>query len=272
VVVLVLLCAACSDAKSAPRASSNAAQSSSAGPSASDSVATRSLRVLVTNDDGVGAPGIDAIVEGLLAEPGVEVTVVAPAQNQSGTGGKTSPQPPPASNATTASGYPAVAVDGFPADAVLHGLANVVEERPDLVISGINSGQNIGPFIDISGTVGAARAAASRGIPALAVSAGLADPVDFATAKDLTLEWVRDHRDALLSSTATPTSIDNLNVPTCVTGKVRGEVDATPDPSAPPQTALGASDCTSNAPAPQQDVGAFAIGFATLSQLALEPG
>jgi 5'-nucleotidase len=265
---LFVLVAACSD-DTKPATSASSAAANGAASSAASSAAPRTLRVMVTNDDGVEAPGIDALVEALLDEPDTDVTVVAPAANQSGSGGKTSAAPPPASNATTMSGYPAVAVEGFPADAVVHGLTNVVEEQPDLVISGINSGQNIGPFIEISGTVGAAREAARRGVPALAVSAGLGDPVDFATAATLAMEWVREHRAALLQSHPAPTTIDNLNVPTCTTGSVRDEVEATPEPSAPGDVALGASDCTSTAPAPSGDVDAFVIGFATLSTLPL---
>lgn len=272
VVAATLVAGACSDDKAAP--ASSASSSARPGPSDASASATpaRALRILVSNDDGVGAPGIDALVQALLAEPDVDVTVVAPAQNQSGSGGKTSPQPPPASNATTASGYPAVAVEGFPADAVVHGLTNVVEDRPDLVISGVNSGQNVGPFIDVSGTIGAARAAAQRGIPALAVSAGIPEPADFATAAKLAVEWLRDHRAALVSSTAAPQTIDNLNVPTCTSGAVRGEVDAVADPAAPAAEAIGPQDCTSTAPAPKGDVEAFVVGFATLSQLPLQPG
>ena len=71
------------------------------------------LHILVTNDDGVGAPGIDAVVQALSALPATEVTVVAPATNQSGTGGQTTPGPLTVTDATTASGYPAKAVAGF---------------------------------------------------------------------------------------------------------------------------------------------------------------
>ncbi len=104
----------------------------------------------------MAAPGIDALVNALIAEPDVTVTVVAPAENQSGSGGNTTPGTLAASNATTASGYAATAVQGFPADAVIYGLTTVLKERPDVVITGTNAGQNIGPAIDVSGTIGAA--------------------------------------------------------------------------------------------------------------------
>ena len=78
------------------------------------------FKVLVTNDDGYSSAGIDAAVQVLRFLPNVEVTVVAPATNQSGSGRRTSPGPLTATNQMTASGYPAKAVVGFPADAVLY--------------------------------------------------------------------------------------------------------------------------------------------------------
>lgn len=134
---------------------------------------TKELRVLVSNDDGVKAPGIDALVKGLRKLPQVKVTVVAPAENQSGSGGKTTAGTLKATKTTTKSGYPAVAVRGYPADSVNYALAKVVKKfQVDLVIAGINRGVNLGPLLDLSGTVGAARAAARKGLPALATSQG----------------------------------------------------------------------------------------------------
>ena len=157
------------------------------------------LTIMVTNDDGVDAPGINAVVQGLRTLPHTEVTVVAPLTNQSGTGGKTSAGALTTSAATTASGYPAVAVHGYPADTVIwavkdHGLPF----RPDLVVSGINFGQNIGPLAALSGTVGAAREAVTLGVPALAASQGVdngSSPL-FAQAVPLVEQWVTDHRSA----------------------------------------------------------------------------
>jgi len=257
---VLLLVGACSD----DTKPTSAASSSSAS-------APRVLRILVSNDDGVTAEGIDALVQALVAEPDVSVTVVAPTENQSGTGGKTTPTPVTAHDVTTLSGYRAVAVDGFPADAVVYGLTTVLHERPDLVITGTNAGQNIGPFIDISGTVGAARAAAQRGVPALAVSAGLADEIDFQTASQFAVEWLREHRGALVAGTAAPTTVSNLNAPSCNIGHIRGVAEVTPDPTVPTAQALASSDCTSTVAQPPTDVAAFLDGFATLSELPLQP-
>ena len=134
--------------------------------------------IVVTNDDGVAAPGIDAVVTALRAVPGVHVDVVAPAKNQSGTGGKTTSGTLTYTASKTASGYPATAVNGYPADTITVAL-DQLHLHPSLVVSGANLGQNLGPVTNLSGTVGAAKAAVSRGVPALAVSAGVGSPVDY---------------------------------------------------------------------------------------------
>jgi 5'/3'-nucleotidase len=228
------------------------------------------LQILVTNDDGVGAEGIDVLVEALRALDGVEVTVVAPADQQSGTGGSVTEGPVETNEATTASGYAAKAVDGFPADTIRVAF-DELSLTPDLVVSGINEGQNLGPVVDISGTVGAARAAAQHSIPALAVSAGVGNPIDFLSAADAAVAWLHDHRDALQSSHGPPTSVSNLNVPTCAAGSVRGQVDVPADAAAPTDAAVAPADCTSTAPAGSTDVGAFHVGFATLSEVPIRP-
>src|SRR4029077_8516548 len=124
-----------------------------------------------SNDDGYNAAGIDAVVEALDALPSVHVTVVAPATNQSGAGGKTTPGGVTADPRHTLSGYAATAVNGFPADSVLYAL-NTMHLNPDLLVSGINCSRNLGPLISVPGTVGAARVGGRASIPAVAVSQG----------------------------------------------------------------------------------------------------
>ncbi|HEY8546756.1 MAG TPA: 5'/3'-nucleotidase SurE [Acidimicrobiales bacterium] len=224
------------------------------------------LRILVTNDDGVGGEGIAAVVEGLRSLDDVEVTVVAPAENQSGTGGNTSPTPPAASEAELVDGTPAIAVAGFPADAVVHGLENVLDEPPHLVVSGINQGQNLGPIVEISGTVGAARRAAEAGVPALAVSQGLGAELDYPVAVELVLDWVEEHRDALLAGEVPTDEIVNLNVPSCDTGELRGVAEvptATDVNDRNPVTEP--SDCEATTEDPVDDIDAFLTGYAALS-------
>jgi 5'-nucleotidase len=224
------------------------------------------LTVLVTNDDGVAAPGIDALVEALRTDPTLEVVVVAPAENQSGTGDATT-EGAAAAPAATASGYDAVAVSGKPADAVNHALDVVFAgTQPDLVISGINEGQNLGPIVDISGTVGAARTASRRGIPSLAVSQGFppeGGEADYASGVEATLDWLDQHRDGLEDGL-----VVNINVPTCATGEIRGTVEvptATDNDSGNP---VQVADCASTLEDPPDDIAAFNAGFVAVS----EPG
>jgi len=230
--------------------------------------AAEPFTILVSNDDGVGAEGIDALVQALVADPTIEVVVVAPAENQSGSGDATTPGGAPASDATTISGHAAVAVAGEPADSVLHGLDVVLaDDPPDLVISGINHGQNLGPVVDVSGTVGAARTAARRGIPAVAVSQGLAPEgsgFDFAAGVHVLLDWLAEHRDRLA-----PGSFANINVPSCgPDAEIRGviEVASAVDESNGP--AIGVADCSSTVVDPGDDVAGFNAGYVTIT----EPG
>jgi len=223
------------------------------------------LTIMVTNDDGVAAPGIDAAVRALRRLPNTTVTVVAPATNQSGSGGKTTAGPLTATKSTTASGYPAEAVHGYPADTVVWAF-KTRHLRPDLVVSGINSGENVGPLATISGTVGAAREAVRLGVPAVAASQGIDNGVtpDFTEGAAQLVRWVRSHRAALVAHRGRPSTA--LNVPTCATGTVRGPVR---EPLAASVTGvdLGAVDCASTATTFTDDVDAFVNGYAVLSPL-----
>jgi 5'-nucleotidase len=230
----------------------------------------RTLTILVTNDDGVGAPGINAVVQGLRKLPHTRITVVAPLLNQSGTGGKTTNGRLVVTKATTAAGYPALAVHGYPADTIVWAIDDHgISFRPDLVVSGINFGQNIGPLAGLSGTVGAARAAASRGLPALAASQGVDNNLgpDFAEGVIQVDAWVRLHRSALVDRTyGTAPPEGTLNIPTCPGGQVRGPVMA---PLATTLTGIniGSVDCTSTSTSFSNDAEAFVHGYAVISPL-----
>ncbi len=129
-------------------------------------------QILLTNDDGIRSPGLWAAAAAL--ESIGYVTVVAPRQQSSGAGrslpstsdGIITPQELQVNGRT----WTIYAVGGTPAQAVLHGALEVLPCFPDLVVSGINYGANIGSGVTISGTVGAALEAAALGIPALAIS------------------------------------------------------------------------------------------------------
>lgn len=241
----------------------------SAAPSTSTAAAA-TLHVLVTNDDGVGAPGVDAVVNALRAEPNTRVDVVAPATNQSGQGGKTTPNVTWKA-AKTASGVAATAVNGHPADTITVAL-DKLGLKPDLVVSGINLGQNLGPVVDLSGTVGAARAAVRHGVPALAISQGLGAKLDYPAGVKEMLDWIASRRQDAAAHRLAASSVANMNVPSCAKGAVRGVKEL---PSEAKITdiaqAIKAQDCTSTA-VPTAEVAAFNAGFVTVTSVSPNPG
>jgi 5'-nucleotidase len=241
-----------------------AALGASPAQAAVSAAKTTKLRILVTDDDGPTTPGIDALIPALRKLPNVEVVVAMPATNQSGKGDSTTPGARTGVQTTTPGGYPAYAVDGTPADTVAWALANL--KRPQVVVSGVNDGQNLGAITKISGTVGAARTAARAGIPALAVSQGLGNPVPYGVAAQYALQWVKSHRGLILKPKRNgPVLFENLNVPTCTARSIRGQVTV---PVAPTATnAVSPADCTSTMTRPADDITAFLEGYVALSPL-----
>lgn len=233
------------------------------------------LRIMVTNDDGYAAPGIDTLIAGLRTISGAELFVVAPAEDQTGTGGRTTDGPLTVTDVRTAGGFPAKAVAGYPADTVVWAIdQGGLAIRPDLVISGVNRGQNLGPVTPLSGTVGAARAAAQRGIPGLAVSQGLAPgeaTPDYPTGVSFAVSWILQNRVQIATGKLAPGPW-NLNVPTCTAGTVRGvlEVPAAADARDRPILAEGV-DCSGRSEVKGDDVDVFLAGYASLSRLESEP-
>jgi len=128
------------------------------------------MRILVTNDDGILAPGLWALVRQLIDV--AEVVVVAPDREQSATGtAVTLRQPLRVQKATPLiGGVKAFSVEGTPCDSVILALEKLIDEPVDLVVSGINQGLNLGDDMLISGTVGAAMQGYMRGLPSIAVS------------------------------------------------------------------------------------------------------
>jgi 5'-nucleotidase len=160
-----------------------------------------SKQILLTNDDGIDSPGLWAAAAAL--EPLGFVTVVAPRQQWSGAGrslpiqteGRITLQ-----EITVAErAWKAYAVDGSPAQAVLHALVELMPAYPDLIVAGINYGENVGSGVTISGTIGAALEGASFGIPSLAVSfqtdpsfhLSYSTDIDFAAAAHFTHYFAR---------------------------------------------------------------------------------
>ena len=129
------------------------------------------MRVLITNDDGIGATGLNELRRALLAVPSLEVNVVAPDSNRSATARSITTRSPlwveEIGFDDGGSGY---ACDGTPVDCVRFAELGLIGERPELIVSGINHGANLGDDITYSGTVAAALEGIVLGIPAIAIS------------------------------------------------------------------------------------------------------
>jgi len=144
-------------------------------------------QILLTNDDGIHSPGLWAAAEALSSL--AYVHVVAPREQYTSTGrslpydsdGIITPQ----KLIVHGKEWTVYGVGGSPAQTVLHGMLDIMQHKPDLVVSGINYGENIGSGVTVSGTIGAALEAATLGLPALAVSLQT-DPKDhFSLSKDV---------------------------------------------------------------------------------------
>lgn len=178
------------------------------------------MRILITNDDGVNSSGI------IAAKKAVEdlgsIDIVAPATQQSGIGhALTLFEPIRVTSTNLRDGSEAYSVSGTPTDAVLVGIFEIASKKPELVISGINVGENLGMSeLTTSGTIGAAMEAAAQDIPALSVSLqvtrgdmkfhdGHVD-VDFTHAQKMTRKVVQR-----ITKKSLPEGIDflNLNIP-----------------------------------------------------------
>jgi 5'-nucleotidase len=127
------------------------------------------MHILVTNDDGVDAPGLLALNQALSQV--ADTTVFAPSRNWSASGHvKTMHKPLRVGETRLADGTPALATSGAPSDCVVLAFLGVVQQPIDMVVSGINQGANLGHDVTYSGTVTAAMEGAIAGVPAIAVS------------------------------------------------------------------------------------------------------
>ena len=162
------------------------------------------MHILLSNDDGYQAPGLKALLES-TKEHG-EITVIAPDENKSGSSGSLT-----LSKVLTvkASGERCFAVDGTPVDCVHIGLNGLLDNEPDMVISGINSGSNLGDDVLYSGTVGAALEGRRLGYPGVAVSLVGSEPKHYWTAGQVASAIVSELKINPLPSR----TILNVNVP-----------------------------------------------------------
>jgi 5'-nucleotidase len=129
------------------------------------------MKVLLTNDDGIQATGLNKARQALLEVPGVELAVIAPDSNRSATARSiTTREPLWVDEIEFGDGTTGFATDGTPVDCVRFAALGLVEFEPELIVSGINHGSNLGDDITYSGTVAAALEGIVLGIPAIAVS------------------------------------------------------------------------------------------------------
>jgi len=168
------------------------------------------MRILLTNDDGIHAPGIKAMWRELKKLG--EVIVVAPETVQSATGhGITIAQPLLTSEVTGDDGYGGVAVDGRPADCVKVAVNQIVQGSVDLVVSGMNSGVNVGINVIYSGTVAAAIEAAFLGLPSIAVSLHLDHKIKTNYAR--AAKWGRETIEKILAAGLSKGEVASINIP-----------------------------------------------------------
>ena len=161
------------------------------------------MHILLTNDDGISAPGLMAVYK-LLATI-ADVTVVAPSQTRSGASHSITLSPIECKKVSIEDQFTGYSIDGSPADCVKLALMKIIDikSKPvDLVVSGMNYGANTGVYVHYSGTVAAAREAAFCGVPAVAISAAYHDDLDFDEAAKYAFGVVRKllplkHRDII---------------------------------------------------------------------------
>lgn len=175
------------------------------------------MKVALTNDDGIHAIGLRAIYKA-LQEAGHSVRVIAPMSEQSAVGHAITILSPLRVKLVEEKDFTGYGIYGTPTDCVKLGISNLLDEKPDIVVSGINAGANVGPDILYSGTVAAATEAAHLGFPALAVSYDSFTPADlteharYAVAVMERIPW----------ADLPPRRVMNLNLPRREAGDFQG--------------------------------------------------
>ncbi|GAB4460250.1 MAG: 5'/3'-nucleotidase SurE [Anaerolineales bacterium] len=237
--------------------------------------------ILVTNDDGVLAPGLLALTQEMRRLG--KVSVLAPDRNWSGGGHvKTLDRALRVREVRLADGTQAFASDGAPSDCVALGTLGFFKEPVDLVVSGINAGANLGHDVTYSGTVTAAMEAVIAGIPGVAVSLetveGHLGDVDYGPAARAASKVVRQ----VIENGLSHEILLNINVPFLPDDKIRGilltrqglrvyhsRLDERIDPRGKPYYWIG-GDAPTGVPERGTDVGALAEGFISVTPLQLD--
>ena len=176
------------------------------------------MRILLVNDDGVGAPGLTALCDALRAE-GASVLFAAPAKEQSGASHAITLRVPiSVKKLDPSDGCAGYSVDGSPVDCVKVALANLCPEPPDAVVSGMNFGANVGTNLVYSGTVAAALEAAMMGTSGIAVSLEPSQAPDFAGAAKVAAGLIN----RLLGGLLRKGEAVNINIPARAAAEIRG--------------------------------------------------
>jgi 5'-nucleotidase len=168
-------------------------------------------RILLTNDDGIDSEGLQALRESLA--PVGEVIVVAPDREKSAVSQSITLHNPLRYAVLSQTEY---SVEGTPADCIILALQTIMEDTPDLIVSGINKGPNLGDDISYSGTVAAALEGTVNGIPSIAVSLVSREDFNFKNAADFSAKLA----EMVLSQGLPEDVLINVNVPVNWTGKV----------------------------------------------------
>ena len=175
------------------------------------------MKVLLANDDGVTAPGIRSLYHALREQ--FKTTIIAPLEERSTTGHSLSLDKPLRLERIEENIY---GCSGFPADCVLIGVGHVMkDDRPDVVVSGINNGANLGQDLFYSGTVAAAREAVFHHVPAIAVSLvfeKVNDKHHYETAA-MFIRWCLEEE---IHKVCPPMTLLNINVPDLPLKEIRG--------------------------------------------------
>jgi 5'-nucleotidase len=177
------------------------------------------MRILLTNDDGIHAPGLD-VLEAIARQFSDDIWIVAPAEEQSGAGHSLTLGRPVR---LRQHGERRFAVSGTPTDAVMMALRKVMPDKPDVILSGVNRGANLGDDVTYSGTVSAAIEGALAGIPSIALSQvyareGMGDTVPFGAAE----VWGSKVIGPLLDAPFAPRTVINVNFPAIEAAAVQG--------------------------------------------------
>ena len=176
------------------------------------------MNILLSNDDGIYAPGLRSLYR-VLIDAGHSVTVVAPAMEQSGVSSALSARGPLQARPLNEDGFTGYAVFSTPADCTMLGLFGIFPEdaQPDLVLSGINRGPNSGMDVLFSGTVGAAMQGALAGIPSVAIS-----NADFTSDSREQACMAVELIERMDWSTLPRNVVYNLNFPACPAAEIKG--------------------------------------------------